>query len=376
MADSNNILFINAIRTDLPSGGMTSTQVFIKHLRSRNKVSVFSLQPFLDGLAWKELHFLLSFPVPFLVFVNRILKLRALEFFLRFSPIYFLWLIYMRIIHKPRIVIFNHHASYIYSFIFWRVKKIFVWHDLPNLKERLNSPKRGLDRLLALKIERLLFKIPDVNFSFSFSEKSFIQRFYKREAYLLPVVNNELIGRHKEITKNRLLLIGNWNRPENYEGALKFFVSYAEQCQKKELSELFEFHVAGSGAEGFVKRVRGVLASPLMFRVTERYEAISDFDELALLAPIDSGAGIKLKTLEAWSASIPVLGTQQAFSGLPQSVWKAGGVRIQTIEDLAKLCSDMSALITTIDNLTPGKAFSSYQKKIEENSTGNTVGLW
>lgn len=371
---SDILLFINGIRTDLSSGGLTSTKLILKDLRKENELFIFSLQPYFDNSKWNWIQYLLSSPSPIFVLINRILKIRVCEFFLRFSLFYCFWLIYIQLIHRPKIIIFNHHSSFVYSIFFWRVKKIFIWHDLPNLKNVING-KKGCDRLLMFRIERLFLKSSNLNYIFSFSEMSFIRRFYKCECRILPVVQNNYIRRSVNISKNRLLLIGNWNRPENYEGAFNFFVNYAKECQKNDQISIFEFHVAGSGAHYFVNNLLGSLVIKLKFRISESYINISEFDELALLAPVETGAGIKLKTLEAWSVAMPVFGLKQAFSGLPHNVWTLGGARFETIESLVEICCDKIALISRLNTLRPIEAFSSYKSKFNELSKSEGVLL-
>ena len=93
---------------------------------------------------------------------------------------------------------------------------------------------------------------------------------------------------------------------------------------------------------------------------------MTDFNEFALIAPLESGAGIKLKTLEAWSASIPVIGTQQAFSGLPKSIWSPGGISESSIECLAALCADHDQFLQKVGRLKASKSFTQYQKIIQK----------
>lgn len=365
-ATHKKFLFLNAIRTDLPSGGLTSTKLFINSIKNEGEIKEVSLQPFFDKANFKLANFLLSLPLPLIVVFNRMMRLRFFEFFLRLSPFYLCSLLLTRLIYKPDTVIFNHHASFLYSILFSGVEKIFIWHDLPSLKVINPNHQKNIDRNITIGIEKLLLKLSGVNLVFSFTDRAFLSRFYKKKAYMIPVIDNKLDRRQPKVSENRLLLVGNWNRPENSEGALKFFRLYADLTKSfpKEKTK-FSFNVAGSGAENFNKQLEMLELNGLDIHFTKRYEKMSDFSELGLIAPIESGAGIKLKTLEAWSASIPVIGTHQAFSGLPKRIWILGGLSMPSIESLASLCADSDHFVEKVTQLDPSQSFAQYQEVIQ-----------
>ena len=78
-------------------------------------------------------------------------------------------------------------------------------------------------------------------------------------------------------------------------------------------------------------------------------------------------AGIKLKTLEAWSCNIPVIGTAQAFSGLPSGLWKLGGIKLESPYAMAKFCLNCKNSQAAVENLLPVKAYIDYLKIVLSN---------
>ena len=355
------IYFLNAIRTDIHSGGNTSSIELIKNIKKEinPKIKNISLQPFYEKNNFKFFYTFASFPAPFFVLLNRFSNLIFTEFLLRFSIFYFLKFFLMQLFIKPDMVVFNHHSSFIYAFLFLRSKKIFVWHDLPSNNY---SRKSIFVKLILLKFERNFLNISDINLTFSNTDKKYINRFYKRECHLISCINNSIYKRQAEINQNCILLIANWKRPQNYEGAFEFFKLYSNLMNKNlNRDNGFDFVIAGNASESFIKKIKKIKNISKKVSFIENYKDLAEFNQIALLAPINDGAGIKLKTLEAWSFSIPVIGTKQAFSGLPKNLWSYGGHMLDSVEKLALFCLNRKLFQEVVHKLNPTKSFSMYQ---------------
>jgi len=160
-----------------------------------------------------------------------------------------------------------------------------------------------------------------------------------------------------------LLLVGNWHRAENRDGANAFFEALAGVGSEANRDCRIErFIVAGVGADSMVARLdRSTVGgrSPKIDAVSD-YADLDHFDACALVAPILLGAGIKIKTLEAWRSAIPVLGTAQAFTGLAPAVWTQGGLRFHTLEDLAAYCCSDFTHDSRFLALNPAGAMDAY----------------
>jgi glycosyltransferase involved in cell wall biosynthesis len=362
-------VFVNAIRADIPSGGNTATARLLDSLRGVCDLREVALTPRAGAAgAWSaRLLFLLeSFPAPVMILLSRRFHAVWLEFFLRLSLIYLLRCVWVRLVHRPHCVFLNHHASFAYAFVFAGCTRILVWHDVPSMKRDASwATKRAAGR--SAWLEKRFIRKSDYNVTFSFDDRKTLRRLHQRNAFVIPVIKNELRPRAPLSGRTGMLLVGNWSRMENSEGAASFLEAYAEQTRARPAgAAVVSFHVAGHGADSFVAQLLASKASvrTLSILATARYGDIRDFAEFVMLAPVLRGAGIKLKTIEAWSCGIPVVGTRQAFTGIPASIWKVGGIKVDSPDAMARLCGDPEALARQCEELDPARAFAMYQAAI------------
>ena len=363
---NKKVLFLNGIRSDVPSGGNTATRTLrdlwspLCELHERMIAPDSTKCP-----SW--LYALKSFPAGLFVFWYRCSRQVWLEFFSRFSP----WLLastfvaYLRL--RPEVVVFNHHSTFPYAWAFPGAKRIFVWHDVPSFKRGAGVlPAKDRNARGCARLERLFLKFSDASMVLSFSERRILSRLHNIHAALVPVLASSVQQRTLHVKPNTWLLIGNWTRPENCNGALKFFSAYLDLLSRATHGASGSFRVAGNGAGAFVGSLGRFLPNIglLTIEATSHYVDLGEFSEAALLAPILEGAGIKLKTLEAWSYGIPVIGSSQAFSGLPTSIWRQGGLMVRSIEEMAELTMGWQATCDTLNRLEPAAAYQAYQSRV------------
>jgi glycosyltransferase involved in cell wall biosynthesis len=367
--EGRRVLFINAIRSDTPSGGNTSTQGMLARWRDRCSVQELSLNPAVAGSV--SLSFALStLPAALFVLWARRSGHVWLEFLLRASPWLYLRCIWARWRMRPDVVVFNHHASFLYIGAFPGCQRVLVWHDVPSLKRDGQRDISDGARCCAA-LERMALARSHFNATFSFDDNKRLRRLYGCRSVIIPVIDQPARARRHKAQAGRWLLIGNWTRVENCEGAQTLLLACAEllgQVTNKSLSPAV-FHVAGYGSEAFISELcaRHPILLNIKISVSSYYKDISDFDDAALLAPLLRGAGIKLKTIEAWAAGIPVIGTAQAFSGLPKSIWRIGGLQVKSIVEMAKICMTSSGYerdSAGIDALDGILAYEKYQAAI------------
>lgn len=368
VVEGRRVLFIDAIRSDVPSGGNTATTRLKASLRGARTWHQLDLNPDARlGAMARTLAFLLaSFPAPLFIYWLRRSHSVWLEFFIRLSPYFFLKCVWSRIRYRPDCVFFNHHATFLYNVVFAGCVKILVWHDVPSFKRDERAETAAKARRCAW-IERLLLKGGNYNVTLSFSDRKALRRLHGENAYVVPVISDVGRQRTKTLDQKRLLLIGNWTRIENSEGATAFLQAYSDLMMRRGLEgDQLQFNIAGHGAPDYVESIRKTSPGISMLPISSvgRYGDIVDFDEIALVAPLLRGAGIKLKTIEAWSCGIPVIGTKQAFTGIPISVRKLGGIQCVSPAEIAERCSDPAAFAQEIASLDPRLAYDMYQEAV------------
>jgi glycosyltransferase involved in cell wall biosynthesis len=241
-----------------------------------------------------------------------------------------------------------------------------VWHDLPSAKVGKKNIYKGLDKILCVVFERSFLKMADELWVISFTEQKLLRRFYNYKSKIFNAVDYEVISRSRKIADNTWLLVGNWDRIENRSGAVAFFVAYADLVQGLNIHNQGSFTIAGNGSEAFLDILvkKENLTYTLKLRALANYSQLTEISCTALLAPIIEGAGIKIKILEAWSCNIPVIGTLQAFSGLPPGSRSLGGVNLESPYEMAKFCLDWKNAQKIIDDLEPSEAYTNYLDKI------------
>ena len=219
---------------------------------------------------------------------------------------------------------------------------------------------------MCASIERVLLKQANYSLVLSFADQRVLRRLYHVQSWIIPVLDCQSQPRVKMSNPNTWLLIGNWDRAENCGGAIEFFRTYSDIANQINAKDIGHFLIAGNGSVNFLQEL--LRSNPqiksLVINVASYYESVAQFSEQALIAPVLEGAGIKLKTLEAWSCGVPVIGTTQAFSGLPNSIWRLGGLRVASISELAKLCLDWDKTGQQLDALDPTNAYQQYLKAV------------
>lgn len=361
------VLFVTSIRSDVPSGGRTATATLLRQLQRVADVRVLSLAPVGasgSGTAAALCFFLASLPGSIFVGVYRRTGWPWLEFLTRISPWFAIRCWWARLRDRPQIVVLNHHATFAYGWLF-RAGAVTVWHDVPSFKRDSERDMRRHSRI-CFWIERLLLMAARGGaITYSTADARVLRVMHGVAVELVPVIDpDDYRPRAAGPRTFSVLLVGNWNRIENSEGAAALFDAYLElEAMMDSTSSGVTFHVAGVGADAFVaawrRRSGGV---SLHIKTTASYADLRDFSsEMVMVAPLLRGAGIKLKTLEAWAAGLPVIGTKQAFTGLPLAARRAGGKCLRSVSEIARVCTDAAQLEALCRSLDPAHALELYR---------------
>lgn len=363
------VLFINAIRADRRSGGDSCTRLLIRALGPRCTLDVVQLAPDLYG-RWgalaMPLFVLASLPGALFGFLYQFRQRTWWQWLFRVSPVLAVQFLVWRRRFRPDIVLLNHHAAFFLLPLCRGLKVVTVWHDLPSLAAGGGKGPAGSDGLSRC-LERRACRRSDRVGTFAYQDAQVLRRAYGAKVTLLPVVGPEAIARRRPSPSPSLLFVGNWSRPENALGLLAFMRAFMRlTAGAAGGAGVPRLHIAGAGAESMQARCRRLAAaSPqLELRATASFATLGEFDDWVLVAPLLAGAGIKLKTIEAWAAGFPVIGTAQAFSGLPRAVWSHGGIRCADVDALAALAADVQAVEAALRSLSPSRAFQDYLRVV------------
>ncbi len=119
------------------------------------------------------------------------------------------------------------------------------------------------------------------------------------------VLNVERVNKSKDI-----IFYGAMNRQENYESAIWFIEKVMPLLEKEDI----RFVVVGANPVEVLQKLQSDRVV-----VTGYVDSVIDYFEncLCLVAPLISGAGIKIKILEAMAAGVPVITNSIGIEGIP-----------------------------------------------------------
>jgi hypothetical protein len=365
--DGRRVLFVDAIRDDVPSGGRTATRALARRWSAHSLWTTLRIAPSVphgESLASRlgvAVLALVHVPASIAVALQRVTRWSWLEFFSRLSPIYLLQCLWMRARTKPERVVLNHHASFVYLPLFAGLPVHLVWHDVPSRKHDSRRPRRVVRTVArcSAAIEGWALRQASAASTYSFTESSYLRRLHGRTVPVIAALDAAPASQSPILEPGRWLMVGNWSRAENADGAYELLARWARDGAPKPLS----LCIAGSHADRFVADVCAEWPSLANIEARPGFATWREFAGSVLLAPIASGAGIKLKTLEAWAEGIPVVGTAQAFSGLPPQVWRLGGLRLADISEIAAFARREPAETSlALAALLPLLAYSRYRQ--------------
>jgi hypothetical protein len=112
---------------------------------------------------------------------------------------------------------------------------------------------------------------------------------------------------------NNFIFFGLWSRKENLEGLMWFIKKVYPLI---DLNDKTKFTIIGSGLSEKIKK-------NIAFNSHFEYAGFVDkpldviYQSRALIAPLFSGAGVKVKVIDTYTTGTPVIGTDITFEGLP-----------------------------------------------------------
>lgn len=204
----------------------------------------------------------------------------------------------------------DHSQMALYGKFFPNIKKIYMSHDV--MAQRYERSSNHLIRKLVLFSEGNLTHQPNIKiFTFSEKDKLILKSEYNVESYTTNFyLDNIILEATPTSIEKRLIFFGQWKRQDNFEG-LKWFINNVSQKISKE----FKISIIGGGLsrdfQDYIKKYENI---EYLGFVNNPYNLISN--SLAVISPLFSGAGVKVKVIESLACGTPVIGNNIAFEGI------------------------------------------------------------
>jgi hypothetical protein len=208
------------------------------------------------------------------------------------------------------ILFFDYSQVSLYSVFINHPYKVIRIHDV---LFQMFSRKNKIFKYLIKYTEKKIFQGAQKVFVLSKKDSDLVKDIYNLDVYFShDYIQDFHFFEFSEQTKI-FLFFGLWSRKENLDGLLWFV--------KKVLPLInpnfgIKFMVIGGGLSERIRRkylmpnnidCLGFVEHPLDFIYTSR----------AVIAPLFTGAGIKVKVIDAFTTGTPVIGTDITFEGLP-----------------------------------------------------------
>jgi len=233
-------------------------------------------------------------------------------FSVRFNWIYFFKLRKIIIENNYDLLIFNHSQTFLYAHFLNRNRsKILISRDVIAQRISRTSENKFIKKICVLSEKQCLRGPNKYVLAVSQKDCDLISQFYNIQAYPCPTyIDRKIEYARPQKIENYFVLFGDWQRADNYEGAVWFF---------KEVLPFFKekINIKIIGKNFHSKQLEAIPKScnvEYLGFVDDPYPVISD--SRALISPLFSGAGVKVKVVESLACGAPVIGTAIAFEGV------------------------------------------------------------
>lgn len=192
-----------------------------------------------------------------------------------------------------------------------RIPKILYSHDV--IAQRVGRTSNKIITSICKYSERKLVKQGNAhNFTVSGKDCNLLNKLYNANAHLALLYLDPIVEKSMPILvkPNVYVFIGKWSRADNIDGIIWFFHEVAPLI-KENVSIL----IIGKGfPKDKISNSNPQVRLEILGFVDNPYEIIANCT--AVISPLFTGAGIKVKVIESLACGSPVIGSDIAFEGL------------------------------------------------------------
>ena len=256
---------------------------------------------------------------PYMKFLNALMMPFFHPFFTcRFN---FYRLFFLKKKSKYDLIYLDFSQMFLYG-LFFEGRIVMMAHDIIHQKYTRSRYISGFLKLLNLifvkAIENKVFSVASQILVFSQKDRNYVKRIYNKDSDIVHFfIDKDILNiDYSDIQfGDYFCLYGAWGRQENQDMLLWMI-------ENKIVDFGFDIKIIGTGIpEKYYEILSNRKNIDLLGFVDDPYKIISGAK--AMLAPLTSGAGVKVKVVESLACGTPVLGTDVAFEGVDFSIKNA-----------------------------------------------------
>ena len=231
-------------------------------------------------------------------------------------------------------IVFDHSQTFMYARnLKFNGIKVMLSHDIE--AQRVKRSSNYLMYRMCLLTEKYLLSTPYAQlFALSQKDADLIKNLYGFDAKVSLIYIDDKISSIVPVKSvNEFAMMGTWDRPDNFEGALWLINGLS-----KFLTKPITINIIGSKFP--INKIvdTDMIHLNVLGFVVDPYPLISECK--AMLCPLFSGAGIKVKVIDSLACGTPVIGTEIAFEGFSKKY-----------ESFLIRCEDLSSFAHEIESI-------------------------
>jgi len=314
------ILFLTAFVPNDSAAAEKNTKIMLKDLSNSFNVDLVyykynkekSYQPESDKIKvlkvcpnaiWRKVFNMVTYPIVHPMFS------------VRFNWMLLSWLKAIVRENKYDAIIFDHSQMFLYAkHLDSSIPKILLSHDV--IAQRVGRISNNIVKVICTFSEKYSMNVNKGHiFSFSQKDCDLITSLYGIKANLcLDYIEEKIINAIPNEINDEFIFMGKWSRADNLDGVLWFFKEVVPQIN-------YPINITIIGKDFPIEKVENLnsqIKINVLGFVDNPYPRIANCK--ALLSPLFTGAGIKVKVLDALGCGTPVIGTNIAFEGIDKKL--------------------------------------------------------
>ena len=308
------ILFLTPFCPSRIAGGHNYTRLLLKKLADEGYLvdllyCKYSKDPFYENPDTTRIQILRVCKInTFVKFLNAI-KVPILHpiFTIRFSWLVLFFLKWMDFKKNYDLVYLDHPQMYIYG-LFFKQKKVLMAHDV--MAQRYDRASSRFVQKIVKIGERFFMSMKNcVVFSFSEKDQLLVKKYYGISSEKTNFfIDSQIRCLPPPSIQNYFVFFGKWDRDDNLDGMKWFFNEVYPKINAR-------IKIIGSAMprEYQIELKKKPFVEYLGF-IDNPYDVIANAK--AVLAPLFTGAGVKVKVIESLACGTPVVGNDISFEGI------------------------------------------------------------